>query len=400
MICGHLPPDQALKVYLSKATILHGIDTTQTPTKHTTGGEIIQPKSPIIPLKAPIEATPVSTGPTVEHVVAKYLKARTDDADCNRISPRTLMSIKEFVHPFLTFCGSRQVADMTPTDFGEYRNKLAKKYKCHALDRHIIGIRSMFNWAEKNEITTTKPRYGTMFDKPTASQKQKERNKREEDHGERMFSVDQVRAILRAAKGQMKAMILLGLNCGFGNIDIAQLPMSAIKLPSQWLDFPRPKTGDKRRAYLWPETIKALRKVLANRPEPVDRCNSKLVFLTRNGEPWCFVTPERTRRDRITWNFWKLLTKVGIRNEEGGDDKLGLNFYSLRRTFRTIADEANDQHAAMRIMGHKIRGMSGTYVQRIEDRRIKKVSRYVRKTLFGANAATGTPNNPMVISSL
>ena len=37
------------------------------------------------------------------------------------------------------------------------------------------------------------------------------------------YSVDQVRALVRAAKGQPGLHILLGLNCGFGPTDISEL---------------------------------------------------------------------------------------------------------------------------------------------------------------------------------
>jgi integrase len=55
-----------------------------------------------------------------------------------------------------------------------------------------------------------------------------------------------------------KAMILLGINCGFGNADCGKLPLSAIDFKAGWVNFPRPKTAVERRCPLWPETITAL----------------------------------------------------------------------------------------------------------------------------------------------
>jgi|HubBroStandDraft_6_1064221.scaffolds.fasta_scaffold649429_2 hypothetical protein len=72
-----------------------------------------------------------------------------------------------------------------------------------------------------------------------------------------MFNPDEVTRILAALDGKplladdkpiagvadvrMKAMVLLGLNCGFGNTDVATLPQSALDLAGGWIDFPRPK---------------------------------------------------------------------------------------------------------------------------------------------------------------
>ena len=63
-------------------------------------------------------------------------------------------------------------------------------------------------------------------------------------------------------------MILLGLNCGFGNSDCATLPRSALDLDGGWVNYHRPKTGIARRVPLWPETVEALHEALAKRPEP------------------------------------------------------------------------------------------------------------------------------------
>ena len=72
-----------------------------------------------------------------------------------------------------------------------------------------------------------------------------------------------------AAPVPLKAMLLLGVNCGLGNHDIAMLPLSALDLDSRWLKFPRPKTGIQRRCPLWPETVEALTTAIAERTTAV-----------------------------------------------------------------------------------------------------------------------------------
>ena len=59
----------------------------------------------------------------------------------------------------------------------------------------------------------------------------------------RMFESDECRKLLDAAGVHLRAMILLGLNCGFGNSDCEQLPIEAVDLETGWIRFPRPKTA-------------------------------------------------------------------------------------------------------------------------------------------------------------
>ena len=84
----------------------------------------------------------------------------------------------------------------------------------------------------------------------------------------------------------LKAMILLGVNCGFGNADCGTLPLSALDLVGGWVNYHRPKTGITRRCPLWPETVAALKDVLAARKEPKNPADAGLVFITYKGESW------------------------------------------------------------------------------------------------------------------
>ena len=84
-----------------------------------------------------------------------------------------------------------------------------------------------------------------------------------------------------------------------------------------------------------------------------------------------------TNVDRLGDQFDDVLNTLGLKRR-------GLGFYALRHTFRTWADETNDQHAIHRIMGHAIPGMSGIYVEEIELTRLRAVVDHVHRKLFGA----------------
>ena len=234
----------------------------------------------------------------------------------------------------------------------------------------------MFNWAVTNELLAAKPRYGSMFDKPTASQKQKEKNLRELEHGERMFTADQVKQLLAATDGQMKAMILLGVNCGFGNSDCGTLPLKALDLDGGWVNYHRPKTGITRRCALWPETVAALRVVIAERKEPKNPANAELAFITYKNESW----HKPDDRNPISAEMRKLLNALSIEGKR--------NFYAMRHTFETIGGESRDQVAVDHIMGHARDDMASVYRERISDERLKAVAEHVRKWVFSELTAS------------
>jgi integrase len=60
----------------------------------------------------------------------------------------------------------------------------------------------------------------------------------------------------------------------------------------------------------------------------------------------------------------------------------GLGFYTLRHTFRTIADATLDFPAVRMIMGHADGSIDDTYREKISDDRLVKVTNFVRAWLF------------------
>ena len=204
-----------------------------------------------------------------------------------------------------------------------------------------------------------------------------------------MFDVNEATRILAAGDVQLRAMTLLGLNCGFGNSDVATLPQSALDLDGGWVDFPRPKTGIHRRVPLWPETVEALRLAIAQRPEPKDPADAGLVFLTKQRLAWVRVQSRRKNAgpdaivhlDSLSQRFRKLLNGLGINSHR--------NFYTLRHNFETIAGESKDQVAVDSIMGHVDPSMGAQYRENISDARLLAVVNVVRGWIFPVEMVTG-----------
>jgi integrase len=325
--------------------------------------------------------------------------------DAGEISARWFKDCRTAVEGFARFVGAnRAVSDLSPEDFLRFRQKLirtglssnGKSQGVCALTRTITIIKMIFNYAYEVDLIDKPLKYGKAFEKPSAGLKRKSRQAIELENGKRLFEPAEIRGLLGVAAMPLRAMILLGINAGFGNTDCARLPVKAVDFDSAVIEFDRPKTGIERTAPLWSETVEALRQALAERPKPVDVGADKLVFLTVFGRSWVREhvhrgpdgTVERVAlTDAIGEEFGKILRKLGMKRK-------GIGFYTLRHTFRTWADEVRDQHAIHRIMGHVIPGMSGVYVEKIELNRLRAVVGHVRARLFSEQAGTSDSAQP------
>src|SRR5262249_13624763 len=176
------------------------------------------------------------------------------------LSPRTWAGYKIAAVELVSHMGKgRIVADLDPEDFASLRKRMAKKWGPHRLGTTIQYIRCIFKHAFEARLIPAPVQFGPGFDRPTKKAMRLHRA----NQGPKLFSREEIQRLLGAAGVQMQAMLLLGINCGFGNADCAHLPLSALDLDNGWLNYPRPKTGVDRRCPLWPETVQAIREALA-----------------------------------------------------------------------------------------------------------------------------------------
>jgi integrase len=306
---------------------------------------------------------------TVKDVCNAFLNHKRALVDSGELSPRTWREYKDACDLLVKRLGKQRiVADVGPDDFGNLRERMAKRWGLYRLSNVIQYTRSVFKHAYESGMIDKPVRFGPGFKRPSQKTLRIERARR----GPRLFTAEEVRRMIAAAGCPLKAMLLLGINCGFGNNDCGTLPLSALDLDRGWIDYPRPKTGMPRRCPLWPETVAALGEALSRRPEPKAEEHAGLVFVTKYGLSWAKDTPDGP----VSKETAKLLKTLGI----NGRARLG--FYTLRHTFRTVADEAKDQPAADYIMGHEVAHMSSVYRETISDTRLKAVADHVHAWLF------------------
>lgn len=315
---------------------------------------------------------PKPAAATVKDVCNDYLNVKQARVGSGELSPKTWREGKEACDLIVDEFGKqRLVSDLRPDDFVRLRATMAKRWGPVRLGNVIHRVKSVFKHALESGLIDRPVLYGPDFRKPSAGVLRRHRAQ----GGGRMLEAGQVRGLLDLAGTQMKAMILLGVNCGFGNTDCAALPLSALDLDRAVIDFPRPKTGIPRRCPLWPETVEALRAVLAERPAP-KAGGEALALLSERGSPLVVTTEKGFVKDCVTHAFKSLLKRAGLHRR-------GVGFYSLRHVHRTVSDEARDPVACDLIMGHSDPSMAGHYRERISDARLKAVADHVRAWLFG-----------------
>jgi integrase len=310
-------------------------------------------------------------GLTVRQLCNKFLTAKQHKRLAGEMEPRSFGEYKDTTDLLVAAFGTtRLVDDLAADDFEALRASMAQRWGPVRLGCVITRVKSVFKHAFNNGLIDRPPRYGDAFNKPGKSVLRRHRAA----NGQRMLEPAELHRLLAAASKPMRAMMLLGLNAGLGNTDLATLPLTALDLDAGWINFPRPKTGIARRAPLWPETVAALRAALAARPAPRDRKDAGLVFLMRTGRRWVRDT-ENSRMNGISITFCALLRRCGLYRN-------GISFYALRHIFRTIADAARDPVAIDLIMGHCDNTMASHYRERVEDARLLAVAEHVRTWLF------------------
>ena len=314
-------------------------------------------------------------GRTVADLANHFLTAKRDQLRAGDLTPRMWSDYHATCEVLVgAFGRDRAVAELRPEDFGRLRAAAAERFGPVSLGNYFQRAKTVFKYGFDSGLLEAPVRYGQSFDRPSKRAVRLARA----DRGSRLFAAADLRRLIDAAGPQMRAMILLGVNCGFGQTDCAQLTRQVLAARPGWLDFRRPKTGTPRLCPLWPETAAALEAVESVRPVAARPEYDRLVFLSRSGRPWVRVLESKgenpgCRVDRVGQDFATLARGLGIAIT---------GFYALRHTFRTVADQTLDPVACGLIMGHVDDSMAGQYRERVADERLLKVTDHVRTWLL------------------
>lgn len=236
---------------------------------------------------------------------------------------------------FIAAMGRHRAIDrITPLDLKKLSRELAEDVTPITHKGRLTVARMVFFFA--NEILDCNVKYRHALKSPPMRAIRQHREK----VGEKLYEAAEIRKLIRNACPQLKSILYLGINCAFGPKDCINFPGA----DGGWHNYGRPKTGVKRRCPLWKETQKALMNVTWD-------------------------------RYRIAKEFKGLCEKCNVRC---------LGVYSLRRTFETVAKNAEvNQSVIDKIMGHERPDMSEVYNQKTFDKQLLRCTDFVRSWLQG-----------------
>jgi len=309
---------------------------------------------------------------TVANLCDLFLGSRERRVETGDLERRTFKEYRTEAKRIVAELGRTTVVEqLRPEDFAELRAKLGKGVNPKTLEGRITRVRAIFNYADKNGLLERPLSriWGTEFAKP--SRKALKIVRRENP---KSLSAGEIWQLLNVAGAQISAMLWLGINCGFGNTDVARLKLSNLNLEGGWLNLHRSKTGTDRRCPLWPETIAALKAAIKARQTPKRPEDSELVFVTKYGQGW--------GSSSLSSEIEKLREKAGIKGK-------GKGFYALRHMFQTVGEQTKHFVAVEAIMGRADESIASHYREFITDESFLEVSNHVRKWLLAGKPKKG-----------
>jgi integrase len=124
------------------------------------------------------------------------------------------------------------VNNISTLDLQNYNRRIQKsRVSVCRLNLHISIMKALFHWARKNDILENIPNIDAV-------------SRGKIVHQEKCtFDTEQVNKLLSFADIKMRAMIWLGLNCGFGCTDCAQLKWIDLDIVSARVKLTRKKRG-------------------------------------------------------------------------------------------------------------------------------------------------------------
>jgi len=318
------------------------------------------------------EATNDDGKPTLVTLVNKFLAFKKGEHENGELSARALLDYERTCKTIIeSLGGGRVIETITPDDFAKLRLAFSAKYGLVRLSNEVQRTKTLFAYGAATDLVTKQIKYGE-FKKP-------KRLAVDGQAAARTFRAHEIHELLKVAGVPMRAMILLGLNCGFGNADCGRLPRDSVNLETGWVNYRRQKTNVYRRCKLWPETVEAIKAYLAERPTPKDEKLNGLLFITKYGGPW---HKENTPDSPVSKEMAKLMEGMKFETTEEGRQR-HLTFYSLRHCFETYG--GRDQVAIDAVMGHKRSDMASRYRNQamLDDQRLIDVAETVRLWLYG-----------------
>ncbi|MHC4299110.1 MAG: tyrosine-type recombinase/integrase [Planctomycetota bacterium] len=284
-----------------------------------------------------VVAKPV--GITVKELANRFITAQ----QANWRNPKTtLKCYKDWLGRFIKDHPKLKAADFTVEMFAAWKLSLKERdYSSESVNHYLGAVRAMFLFAEDTGIIERAPKLKRVKNETKAATG---------SGGKPLYKPEDLARLLKRADPQLKAMLILALNCGFGPKDIRDLTWEHIE--GERITLRRSKTGVCQTYLLWPETRELLNDIKDKRAELIARmakrkihhCDDGNVFMTRFWRPW--------NKDAVAEQFRKLCKKAKVPC---------YGFYRLRHCASTAMSLVATAHVHRKFMRHSQLQQQVTY---------------------------------------
>jgi integrase len=307
---------------------------------------------------------------SVKEMANRFLEAQ----QANWRNPQaTLRCYQDWLGRFLKDHPGMIAADLNVEMFANWKISLRQRnFSVESINHYLNAVRALYRFGEDA---------GLIAKAPPLRRVKNEKRPIPGSVEKPLYSVKDVDKLLKTADYQMRAMILLGLNCGFGPKDIEDLAWSDIN--GDRVTLPRSKTGVCQTFLLWPETQQVLNNLRENRAQLFERLAKRSrfrtdkgrVFITRFWKPWC--------KDAVSHAFKKLCKAAGVPCH---------GFYRLRHCASTAVSLEASPHVQRRFMRHSQLQQQVTYTH-VPDAEVDDALMKARTRLLG-DASEDSENDP------
>lgn len=311
-----------------------------------------------------LEPAPSAVSPTAKELANRFIAAQ----QANWRSPeRTLKGYRDWLGRFLTDHPGLRTDELTVERFVAWKLSLRERgYAPESINHYLSAVRAMYRFAEDAGLMERAPRLRRV---------KNESREKTGSHAKLLYTPDQIARLLATADVQLRAMILLGLNCGFGPKDLEDLLWT--HLEGRRVSLPRSKTGVSQTFLLWPETLDAFEAVSRHRAALVvrlerrgrERTDGGHIFATKFWRPWT--------KDAVAEQVRKLCRKAGVPC---------YGFYRLRHCASTTMSLVATPHVHRRFMRHTQLQQQVTYTH-TPDAEVDAAVVKARAELLGAATA-------------
>ncbi len=302
---------------------------------------------------------------TVGYQIKRFLGFKAAQAAADELAPTTWGDLAEKLSRFEEWAGSNThvstINGSTIKGYYQHLCRLRAEGKIGRVRGHNLfqAAKQWIRWAWREEdveldnvprnISDPELRFTTHLDDSTGRRKQ--------TRTEQLFTKDELRTVLKVLPEKPSLYVLLCLNCGFTQGDLATLRKDELRLTEGRIVRQRSKTRRHPNPpvvnyKLWPDTLRLLTKHISRHAE--------LVFLTRRGTPLIvskmvkkngvdhhvrydtvcrMYNRLRKKHPELPDKSLKFLRKTGATRIRGDMRYMALNQLYLGHSHQTIADK-------------------------------------------------------------